>query len=165
MDHVTAAELEKVITESLADWVERQPGLRQRLKKALETDEAIPVIRSMTYEEFLDWLDEDTVAEWVNGEVVVASPASLVHQDLSSFLEFILRAFTEKHRLGLVVRAPFQMKLSETGREPDLLFINNQHLQRFKGVYRLKSVRPAPSLWIGVTNFSNMRQAAYLSIG
>ncbi|HDN80831.1 MAG TPA: Uma2 family endonuclease, partial [Chloroflexi bacterium] len=29
----------------------------------------------MTYEEFLDWADEDTLAEWVDGEVVMYSPA------------------------------------------------------------------------------------------
>jgi hypothetical protein len=28
----------------------------------------------MTYEEFLAWADEDTWAEWVNGEVVILVP-------------------------------------------------------------------------------------------
>ena len=27
----------------------------------------------MSYEEFLDWLDEDTLAEWVEGEVIMTS--------------------------------------------------------------------------------------------
>lgn len=31
----------------------------------------------MTYQEFLDWLDEDTRAEWVDGQVILMSPASL----------------------------------------------------------------------------------------
>jgi hypothetical protein len=25
----------------------------------------------MSYEEFLDWLDEDTLAEWVDGQVIL----------------------------------------------------------------------------------------------
>jgi hypothetical protein len=33
----------------------------------------------ITYEEFLDWADEDTWAEWVDGEVIALSPASLLH--------------------------------------------------------------------------------------
>ena len=34
----------------------------------------------MTYQEFLNWADEDTLAEWVNGKVIMTSPASLRHQ-------------------------------------------------------------------------------------
>jgi Uma2 family endonuclease len=33
----------------------------------------------MTYAEFLEWADEDTLAEWVNGEVVILSPAGNEH--------------------------------------------------------------------------------------
>jgi Uma2 family endonuclease len=39
----------------------------------------------MTYEEFLAWADEDTWAEWVNGEVIILTPASKRHQDLAFF--------------------------------------------------------------------------------
>src|SRR5579884_3626560 len=35
----------------------------------------------MTYQQFMDWADEDTLAEWVDGEVIMTSPASLPHQD------------------------------------------------------------------------------------
>ena len=30
----------------------------------------------ISYEEFLEWCDEDTLAEWVDGEIVMTSPAS-----------------------------------------------------------------------------------------
>jgi hypothetical protein len=33
----------------------------------------------MTYEEFLAWVDESTWAEWVNGEVIILTPAALRH--------------------------------------------------------------------------------------
>ena len=42
--------------------------------------------RKMTYEEFLGWCDEDTWAEWVDGEVEMVSPASMQHQKVKSFL-------------------------------------------------------------------------------
>ena len=32
--------------------------------------------RKLSYKEFLAWADEDTLAEWVDGEVVMHSPAS-----------------------------------------------------------------------------------------
>lgn len=79
----------------------------------------------VSYEEFLNWADEDTLAEWVDGEIELMSPASAAHQDLSGFLAAILRAYAEDQDAGKVLAAPFQMKLDNVrrGREPDLLFV------------------------------------------
>ena len=93
-----------------------------------------PERRKMTYEEFLAWTDEDTLAEWVDGEAVMTSPASFRHQDISGFLESVLRSFVEERQLGVVCSAPFQMKL-EHGREPDLLFVAQEHLDRLKETF------------------------------
>ena len=54
----------------------------------------------MSYEEFLDWCDEDTLAEWVDGEVIMASPASAVHQTLVGFLLYFLGTYAEQRELG-----------------------------------------------------------------
>lgn len=91
----------------------------------------------LTYEEFLAWLDEDTWAEWVEGEVVMVSPASDRHQDLASFLTTVLRLFTEVHHLGVIRPAPFQMKTGPDlpGREPDLLFIARAYQDRLRAAY------------------------------
>ena len=40
----------------------------------------------ISFEEFLDWCDEDTRAEWVNGKVVLLSPESVLMHRLLSFL-------------------------------------------------------------------------------
>jgi Uma2 family endonuclease len=91
----------------------------------------------MTYEEFLAWADEDTWAEWVNGEVIILSPASNKHQDLAGFLTALLRHFVETSQLGVVRFAPFQMKTGPDlpGREPDILFIAREHLDRLRDTY------------------------------
>ena len=91
----------------------------------------------MTYEEFLAWAGEDTWAEWINGEVIVLSPASDPHQNLCGFLAAVLRLFVEANQMGVVRFAPFQMKTGPNlpGREPDLLFIAQEHLDRLKGTY------------------------------
>jgi Uma2 family endonuclease len=88
----------------------------------------------ITYEEFLAWADEDTRAEWVNGEVIVLTPASNRHQDLADFLTALLRFFVEAHRLGIVRSAPFQMKTGPElpGREPDVLFVSREYFDRIK---------------------------------
>lgn len=105
------------------------PALRRQLLDALTEKPA-----KMTYEEFLAWADEDTLAEWVNGEVIMTSPASDRHQDIVRFLTTVLGTFVETHALGIVRPAPFQMKL-EHGREPDLLFVAQEHLARLKRNY------------------------------
>ena len=89
----------------------------------------------MTYEEFLEWADEDTLAEWVDGEVVMASPASLRHQLIINFLLEALGAYNRVHPLGQLIDGPFQMKLATSGREPDVIFVAAAHLDRLKPTY------------------------------
>ena len=99
--------------------------------------EKLPAARGMSYAEFLDWCDEDTRAEWVDGQVIMASPASAAHQTLVGFLLNVLEIYAEQHDLGLVIAAPFQMKTGPElpGREPDLLFIARENLGRLESVY------------------------------
>jgi Uma2 family endonuclease len=70
----------------------------------------------------------------VNGEVIVLTPASDKHQDLARFLVQVLGIYAETKGLGVVRPAPFQMKTGSDlpGREPDLLFIAREHLERLK---------------------------------
>jgi Uma2 family endonuclease len=46
--------------------------------------------RRMTEEEFVTWCGADVKAEWVDGEVVVMSPASLPHVRLTRLLLAVL---------------------------------------------------------------------------
>ena len=86
----------------------------------------------MSYEEFLNWADEDVHAEWVNGEVIVAMPAKEIHQNIVEFLYVMLNFFVRWFALGKVHTAPFEMRVLADGpaREPDLLFVANDHLER-----------------------------------
>ncbi len=101
---------------------------------------SLPTLPKMTYEAFLAWADEDTLAEWIalpgtdKGEIVMTSPASNKHQDLVRFLVSILGIYVEQKQIGIVRPAPFQMKL-EHGREPDLLYVAQAHLDRVKPTY------------------------------
>ena len=118
------------LDDILGDPSAASPGewaLRRRVLAALQAPSAPP---KMAYEEFLAWADEDTLAEWVDGEVIMTSAASNRHQDIAGFLESLLRLFVESRQLGVVRSAPFQMKLAHSGREPDLLFIASEHLGR-----------------------------------
>jgi Uma2 family endonuclease len=95
--------------------------------------EAKPSTR-MTYEEFLAWADEDTRAEWVNGEVVFMGQVSKLHQLVGGFLFTLIKLFVEAHQLGLVFYESFQMKTGDDlpGRLPDIFFVSNENLHRVK---------------------------------
>lgn len=93
--------------------------------------------KRMSYEEFLAWCDEDTLAEWVDGEVVMYSPPSRRHQEVQKFLLGLLDAYVHARDLGIVLGAPFQMHLGplRRGREPDVLFIRKENLSRLRDTY------------------------------
>lgn len=91
----------------------------------------------ISYEEFLNRLDEDTMAEWVEGEVIYLSPAGLEHQDIVGWLVRYVGEFVERSGLGKVILPPFQMRLlrSESGREPDLVYVAQENPHRLHDTY------------------------------
>ena len=88
----------------------------------------------MSYEAFLEWVDEDVRAEWVDGRVIFLMPPSTRHQLIVRFLVSILSAFIESSDLGVLLPSPYQMKLGPglSGREPDLLFVADEHAGRIQ---------------------------------
>ncbi len=88
----------------------------------------------ITFEQFLEWLDEETHAEWVEGEVRVMSPVSDAHADLNDLLRAIVRLFVEEKGLGMVRSEPFLIRLGEgmPAYSPDLFFVSipRLHLMR-----------------------------------
>ena len=116
----------------ILDLLEQNDGLRHRLLEVLQTAAQRP---KLSYEAFLEWADEDTRAEWVDGEIIMTSPASFEHQEIVRFLISTLGTFVEVHQLGVVLSAPFQMKLQRSGREPDVLFVRDEHRDRLKPTY------------------------------
>ncbi len=84
----------------------------------------------MSYEQFLAWSDEDTHAEWVDGEVIVFMPPKTRHQERIQFLSKVLGLYVDFFRLGKVFTAPFEMRMERSAREPDILFVSQSNLHR-----------------------------------
>jgi Uma2 family endonuclease len=99
---------------------------------AVETPGITEQVLSMSYDEFLSWADEDTHAEWVGGKVIVFMPPKTVHQRMTMFLAMLLFQYVRLLNLGEVLTAPFEMRARPDGpaREPDLLFVAHEHLDR-----------------------------------
>jgi Uma2 family endonuclease len=128
------AELEEELKTELPEWIEREPQRWRQVQYALRKT-ATPNHVFDTFEAFIEWVDEDTSAEWVDGEVVFMSPASTRHQLIIGFLYKLVGFFVEKHSLGIVLNAPYKMKLLRYGPEPDLLFVANEHLDRVRETF------------------------------
>jgi Uma2 family endonuclease len=98
---------------------------------------AISIPAGLSYEEFLEWLDEDVRAEWINGEIIVMSPASRAHQEVMSALAGLVSGYVRENNLGEVYLPPFNLKPGPDlpGREPDLMFVANQNLGRIRKTF------------------------------
>lgn len=82
----------------------------------------------LTWDEYLRFGDENTLAEWIDGRVIVLFSGSTKHQQIVGFLQTIILLFSETHNLGQIFTAPYAMKLvpQRRGREPDLLFVSRE---------------------------------------
>jgi hypothetical protein len=94
---------------------------KQVIEPIVEDMQRLP----MTYEEYLERFDESTRVEWVNGEAIVYRPPNEPHQDAITLLVSLLRWFVDMDDLGVVLTAPFELKLPVGwSREPDILFLS-----------------------------------------
>ncbi len=88
-----------------------------------------PVDERFTYNEFCARVHEEK-ADLINGEIVMASPARFVHENCFGLLLIVLRLFTNKKKLGVIVGSRFGMKLSEyDAPEPDIMFVRKDRLR------------------------------------
>lgn len=89
------------------------------------------------YSAFLEACDEDTRAEWVDGEVVFMSPVSLRHARIGQFLGSLIERYLEIHPIGELFRDSVQMKTGPNlgGRLPDLLFVRTERASQLMPTY------------------------------
>lgn len=92
--------------------------------------ESETVLRELwTADAFIDWLEPGIHADLVNGEKLMHSPVNLRHADLLNFVDRLLAAYLEKHRLGRLYREVVAVRLgSRNVFLPDLAIIPNELL-------------------------------------
>lgn len=88
------------------------------------------------------------------GKLYMAPAPNRYHQDISQNIEFILRSFLEKHPIGKMYHAPFDVYLDEYNVfQPDILFVGND---RFS-ILTHDGASGAPNLVIEVLSESTAR--------
>ena len=71
---------------------------------------------------FREWLRPDVKAEFINGEIIVHSPALRRHNQVVKYISFILEAYTAHFDLGEVAIEKALIQLERSDFEPDVCF-------------------------------------------
>lgn len=106
--------------------------------------------RRMTEREFVEWVDDVTRAEWVDGEVIVMPPVSMDHDQAVFWARTILQEFVEYFELGHVLGPEFMVRLPRQRRRrtPDVLFVSKAR----EAILRRNHVEGSPDLIIEVVS-------------
>lgn len=96
---------------------------------------------------FYEHISEQEKAEFINGEIVIHSPAKLRHILASKNLFALLDAYVRKNNLGLVGYEKMLIALSRNDYEPDICYFNPAKAQTFS-LDQMKF--PAPDLVVEV---------------
>jgi len=108
--------------------------------------------RKMTEAEFVAWCNDTTKAEWVDGEVIIMSPASGEHVDYAFFLMSIMHEYAAEKDLGLVRGTEFLVRLRVNGkprrRVPDIIFVAKSRLH----ILRSNHAEGSPDLVVEIVS-------------
>jgi Uma2 family endonuclease len=121
---------------------------------ALPEEQRWPEQGHWTYADYLRLPDDGQRYEVIRGILYVTATPTQVHQYVLGELFFMVRGFVRKHRLGLVLFAPFDIRLPDRIAdpvEPDLMFFRKGNEPRgeedsyFQGVPDLVAEVLSPS--------------------
>lgn len=90
-----------------------------------------------TEEEFDTWCDEDTKADYVDGEVIVMSPESTIHGFEETRFGSLLELFVKKNKLGFVISTGNTQIRLRAGlrRNPDIIFVEKSQAHLIHETY------------------------------
>lgn len=89
---------------------------------------------TMSYDDYLQWAPENSLTEWVGGEVIIHVPPKHEHQSILGFLYALIGEYVGLFKLGIVQIAPYEVKLwsDGPGREPDMFFFKEENKARLR---------------------------------
>lgn len=101
-------------------------------------------VRDVTEEMFHELVDEDTRAELLDGVLIVHSPATWQHDDVSGFIRGLARPYARARKLGVVLGPDTLVHLATCRKfAPNAFFVRQKRVPR----PRPKEFRGAPD-WV-----------------
>ncbi len=98
-------------------------------------------------EQFIEEMNASVKAEFINGEVIIHSPARLVHLEVVIQTGILLRQYTVRHGLGKVLVEKCLIHCHRNDYEPDICFFA---LSKTEGWEADKKIFPPPDLIVEV---------------
>lgn len=106
----------------------RQPNLPQLVN---ELNEAVAAEHARRLS-FYEWIDENTKAEFINGQVVIHSPVKRKHWKITDLFSSLLSIYVRIKDLGVVGTEKVMIALTRNDYEPDIVFFNKEKAASFE---------------------------------
>ena len=104
--------------------------------------------------EFIEQLDETKKVEFINGEIIMQTPARNKHIEVSDRLFFLIYSYLIKNRFGKVKHEKTLISLTRNDYEPDICFWKNEKATLFTP----EQIRfPAPDFIVEVISNSTKK--------
>jgi len=81
--------------------------------------------------EFYAWVDEYTKAEFINGEIIIHSPAKKKHLNVTKLLSRLISYYSDINNLGETFYEKAMIALTRNDYEPDIVFFKNEKAAQF----------------------------------
>lgn len=92
-----------------------------------------PAPEAVTADFYFKWVPEGFKADLIDGEIIMASPASSRHEFIQSWLHGLMNLYVDARKLGAVVGSRLTFELDEFNAfEPDVAFLETGHLHRIE---------------------------------
>ncbi len=113
--------------DTLLEAMLESPDLPKQVRKLNDALSEEQARRARFYEE----MTESQKTEFINGEIIVHSPAKLRHIKASDLLYRVLSTFVDLHDLGLVAHEKLLVSLTRNDYEPDVSFFRQEKAAAF----------------------------------
>jgi Uma2 family endonuclease len=104
--------------------------------------------------DFLENLNDDTKAEFIEGEIVLNSPVKRKHYVIVTNLLTLLSTYVSIHNLGELATEKVLIHLTRNDFEPDLVYFDEEQVKSFD---RDTMLHPAPRLIVEVLSSSTQK--------
>lgn len=112
---------------SLVEKILRQPTAVQLLEQLSARIKA----EHQRRQEFYAWVDEYTKAEFINGEVIVHSPAKRKHLNATKLLSRLISIYADISSSGETFYEKAMISLTRNDYEPDIVFFKKEKAEKF----------------------------------
>lgn len=126
------------MADGIANFAHMNQGLVEKILRLPDAPQLVGQLNKRLQEEherrlvFYNWIDEYTKAEFINGEVVVHSPAKKKHLTVTKLLSRLISLYSDVKQLGETFHEKAMIALTRNDYEPDIVFFSAEKAAAFE---------------------------------